>query len=199
VTSKRKRTATRRSADRKTLRRIARCRGVSAACLCFALALVALAFEVSDLWQAVDAGDTLREAGSALVVAIPVAIILIGSAVYIVHELRRSPLVVGGRAVVKIERPEAAPPYEDIALAVRLVEGPRWIINVNRACRLNSDCVSIEDLQGEQEVRLTRKLYRALNGGESVVLLCTPGGKGFRQLPRWPSWGHDASAQPTAQ
>jgi hypothetical protein len=172
---------------------------VSAACLFFASALVALAFEVSDLWQAVDDGDTLREAGSAFVVAIPVAIILIGSAVYVVHELRRSPLVIRGRAVAKIKRPEAPPPYEDIAFAVRLVEGPRWTINVNRACRLNSDGVSIEDLQGEQEVRLTRKLYRALNAGESVVLLCTPGGKGFRQLPRWPSWGQDASAQATAQ
>jgi hypothetical protein len=199
VTSKRKRTATRRGADRKTLRRIARRRGVSAACLCFALALVFLAFEVSDLWQAVDDRDTLREAGSAFVVAIPVAIILIGSAVYILRELRRSPLVIRGRAVVKIERLETVPPYEDIALAGRLVEGPRWIIDVNRACRLNGDGVSIEDLQGEQEVRLTRKLYRALKGGESVVLLCTPGGKGFRQLPRWPSWAHDASAQPTAQ
>jgi hypothetical protein len=172
---------------------------VSAACLCFALALVFLAFEVSDLWQAVDDGDMLREAGSAFVVAIPCAIILIGSAVYILSELRRSPLVIRGRTVVKIERPEMVPPYEDIVLAGRLVEGPRWIIKVNRACRLNNDGVSIDDLQGEQEVRLTRKLYRALKEGESVVLLCTPGGKGFRQLPLWPSWAHDASAQPTAQ
>jgi hypothetical protein len=199
VTSKRKRTAERREADRKTLRRVSRRRGVSAACLCFALALVFLAFEVSDLWQAVDDGDTLREAGSAFVAAIPCAIILIGSAVYILRELRRSPLVIRGRTVVKIERLEMAEPYGDIVLAVRLVEGPRWTINVNRACRLNNHGVSIDDLHGEQEVRLTRKLYRALKEGESVVLLCTPGGKGFRELPRWPSWAHDTSAQPTAQ
>lgn len=193
MTSKRKGTATIGRADRKTLRRIARRRGVAAACLCFASALVAVAFEVSELWQAVDERDTLRESGSAFVVAIPVAIILIGSAVYILRELRRSPLVIRGRTVEKIERREAPPPYEDIALAGRLVEGPRWMIDVDRACRLNSDGVSIEDLQGEQEVRLSRELYRALKEGESVVLLCTAGGKGFRRLPRWPSWAHDAS------
>jgi hypothetical protein len=199
VTSKRKRTAESRDADRKTLRRSSRRRGASAACLCFALGLVFLAFEVSDLWQAVDDGDALRAVGSAFVAAVPCAIILIGSAVYIRRELRRSPLVIRGRTVSKIKTPEMVEPYGDIELAVRLVQGPRWIINVNRACRLNNDGVSIGDLQGEQEVRLTRKLYRGLKEGESVMLLCTPGGKGFRQLPLWPSWAPDASAQPTSQ
>lgn len=195
MTSKRKGAATRPHADRKTLRRIAQRRGALAVCLCVALALVALAFEVSDLWQAVYDRDTLRAAGSAFVVVIPVAIVLIGSAVYILRELRRSPLVICGRTVEKVKRLEAPPPYEDIALAVRLVEGPRWMIDVNRSCRLNSDGVSVEDLHGEQEVRLTRKLYRVLKEGESVVLLCTAGGKGFRRLPCWPSWAHGASAQ----
>lgn len=195
MTSKPEGGATRLRADRKTLRRIARRRSALAVCLCVALALVALALEVSDLGQAVYDRDTLRVAVSAFVVVIPVAIVLIGSAVYILRELRRSPLVICGRTVEKVKRFEAPPPYEDIALAVRLVEGPRWMIDVNRSCRLNSDGVSVEGRHGEQEVRLTRKLYRVLKEGESVVLLCTGGGRGFRRLPCWPSWAHGVSAQ----
>ena len=197
--SKRNKTATKPRADLKTLRRAARRRGVLAVCICVALALVALAFEVAEVWEAASDGDTLRAAGSAFLVMIPVAIVLAGSAVYILRELRRSPLIICGRTVAKVERLEAPPPYEDIGLALRLVEGPRWMIDVNCSCRLNNGAVSMEDLDGEQEVRLTRKLYRALNEDEYVVLLCTAGGKGFRRLPCWPSWAHGATAQPTAR
>ena len=164
-----------------------------AACICFALALVAIAFEVSDPWLAAEEGDTLRLAGSSFLVAIPVAIVLIGSPVYIFSELRKSPSVICGHTVTKIKKLELAPPYDDIGVAIRLIEGPRWKINVNRACRLSSNGTSTDDLHGEQEVRLTRKLYRTLEEDELVVLLCTAGGKGFKRLPHWPSWAHDAS------
>jgi hypothetical protein len=160
--------------------------------------VVALAIDAGDIWQTVEDPETLREAAGSLIIALLplfVAAVAIASLVHIWRELRRDPLVLSGRTVEKIEKGPTPGPYAELAIALRLVEGLRWKIHISRACRLGGDGVLSDGLRGDQDVRLTRKLYRELRADEQVVLLCTPGGRGFEVLSHWPSWAHLSSDQ----